>query len=154
MCLNHIQKYQRKGINVIPVFDEISRTPLKEAIAGKERNDPHAKAQSVLQKLLATPWPNNKTKQKEIIAEIAQKCRASARVNANAVAEGMRVCDDQGLDYVVAPFEADWQLAYMYNIGLVDAIKTTDSDYWALIDHPCYLLNMNSSNMKAWICID
>jgi exonuclease-1 len=34
----------------------------------------------------------------------------------------------RNVSYVVAPYEADAQLAYMENIGLVDAILTEDSD--------------------------
>lgn len=48
-----------------------------------------------------------------------------------------------------APFEADWQLAYMYTIGLVHAMDTTDSDYWALLENPCVFLDQNRSDNKA-----
>lgn len=33
-----------------------------------------------------------------------------------------------GVDYVVAPYEADAQLAYLEKIGVVDGIVTEDSD--------------------------
>lgn len=35
---------------------------------------------------------------------------------------------DQKIKYIVAPFEADAQLAYLYKEGLIDAVLTNDSD--------------------------
>lgn len=34
----------------------------------------------------------------------------------------------EGIDYLVAPYEADAQMAYLNKMGLVDAIITEDSD--------------------------
>ena len=41
---------------------------------------------------------------------------------------------------------------YMYIIGLIHAIDTMDSDYWALLDNPCVFLDQNCSDNKAHIC--
>jgi hypothetical protein len=73
-------------------------------------------------------------------------------VNENTIAEVMQIFDDNDIKYVVAPFEADWQLAYMYSEGIIDAIETKDSDFWALLDHPCCLLDVNSTDLKGHIC--
>ena len=35
---------------------------------------------------------------------------------------------DQKIKYIVAPFEADAQLAYLYKEGIIDAVLTNDSD--------------------------
>ena len=106
----------------------------------------------MLKRLLKTPWPSSETQQNQILSRIASCRRASAKVDAVTILEVMKVFTEDGIDFVVAPFEADWQLAYMYNNGIINAIDTTDSDHWALIDDPCLLLNVNVSDLKAHVC--
>ena len=149
-ALERVKKHQRKGNYVIPVFDGISRTPLKQECAGEDRDAARAKALKLLKKLLKTPWPSDEDKQQQILKEISSARKASAKVNENLIAEVMQVFYENGIDYVVAPFEADWQLAYMYREGIIDAIETKDADYWALLDEPCCLLEVNSSNLKGY----
>lgn len=36
--------------------------------------------------------------------------------------------DERKVDFIVAPYEADAQLAYLANNGIVDAVITEDSD--------------------------
>ena len=64
----------------------------------------------------------------------------------------MQIFDDNGIEYVVAPFEADWQLAHMYFKGIINVIETTDSDFWALLEHPCCFMNVNSTDLKGYLC--
>jgi len=45
--------------------------------------------------------------------------------------EFIRVLQFIGVDYVVAPYEGDSQLAYLYKEGFVDAVLTLDSDLLA-----------------------
>jgi len=66
----------------------------------------------------------------------------------------MRAFDENGIPYIVSPYEADPQLAYTLNIGLIHAIISTDSDFWALNDNPCVIMDLNTTNLKAHICID
>ena len=40
----------------------------------------------------------------------------------------MKACDELGVRYIVAPYEADAQLAYMQRMGHVAAVITEDSD--------------------------
>lgn len=40
----------------------------------------------------------------------------------------IKALQEEGIDYVVAPYEADAQLAYMERVGLIDGIITEDSD--------------------------
>eukprot|EP00986_Skeletonema_menzelii_P018697 scaffold26680_cov210-Skeletonema_menzelii.AAC.1 len=150
--LERVRKYERRGLTTIPVFDGISRTPLKQECAGDDRDDKHEKALQDLKKLLKTPWPNDEKQQQQILKRIAAKRRASAKVNENTIAEMMQLFDDNGIKYVVAPFEADWQLAYMHSVGIIDAIETRDSDFWALLEEPCCLLDVNSSDLKGYLC--
>ena len=147
-----VRKYKNANVEVIGVFDGISRTPLKQENAGGSRDDSRDKALQRLQQLLQKPWPATEEEQQKILSLITKKRKASARVNENTIAEVMQLFDDNGIKYVVAPFEADWQLAYMYSQGIIDAIETTDSDFWALLDHPCCLMNMNSSDLKGYLC--
>lgn len=42
----------------------------------------------------------------------------------------------------------------MHNIGLVHAIASTDSDYWALVQHPCLLVDPSANSLKAHIAVD
>eukprot|EP00986_Skeletonema_menzelii_P017709 scaffold21297_cov69-Skeletonema_menzelii.AAC.2 len=79
----------------------------------------------MLKKLLKTPWPADEKKQKDILTAITANRKASARPNENTIAEVMQIFDENDIKYVVAPFEADWQLAYMYSQGIINAIETT-----------------------------
>ncbi len=134
------------------MFDGISRTPLKQESAGGARDDNRDKALQRLEQLLKKPWPATEEEQQNILSLITKQRKASARVNENTIAEVMQILDDNGIKYVVAPFEADWQLAYMYSQGIIDAIETTDSDFWALLDYPCCLMEVNSSDLKGYLC--
>ena len=83
------------------MFDGISRTPLKQDYAGGDRDDQHEKALQSFHELLKTPWPSDKAQQQQILKRIAQKRRASAKVNENTIAEVMQILDDNGIKYVV-----------------------------------------------------
>ena len=153
-CLQLVRKLNRANVAVIPVFDEISRHPLKAAGAGVARNRDAEKAQMALDGLLELPWPKSKQKQRAILKKIKSKRRAAASVSPAIVAEVMRVFRENDVQFVVAPFEADWQLAYMLNVGLVHAIASTDSDFWALLDAPCLLINLSTGDLKAHFAVD
>ena len=129
-CLSYIRRLQRKNIRVIAVFDGVSRHPLKASVAGEKRDNPSDTALSLLKRLLRTPWPSDeKKKQFQILSSITSSRRASAKVDTITVVEVARVLKLDGIKCIFAPFEADWQLAYMYNIGVIHAIDTTESDY-------------------------
>ena len=70
------------------------------------------------------------------------------------MAEVMWILRENDVPFVVAPFEADWQLAYMSNLGLIQGIISTDSDYWALIDHPCLISYLSPNDLKALVTVD
>ena len=44
------------------------------------------------------------------------------------VQQVIEACRQHGVDFVVAPYEADAQLAYLKKINMVDAVITEDSD--------------------------
>jgi len=151
-ALGRVRKYRKEGHIPLPVFDGISRTPLKQESAGVARDDTQKAALEMLKKLLKTPWPADEKKQKDILTAITANRKASARPNENTIAEVMQIFDENDIKYVVAPFEADWQLAYMYSQGIINAIETTDSDFWALLDHPCCLMEVNSTDLRGYLC--
>ena len=127
--LQYIRKLRRAGFNVIPVFDGITRHPLKAAGAGATRKSNSAKASAKLEKLLDEPWPQNKDQQKVLLADITRARKGSAHVSSSVVAEVIDVLLENDIPFIVAPFEADWQLVYLFNIGLIHAIVSNDTDF-------------------------
>jgi hypothetical protein len=93
---------------------------LKQNKAGKDRDGGSEETLKMLQKLLKTPWPSDQTRQEDTLKKIAQKRRVSAKINESTIAEVMQIFDDNGIKYVVAPFEADWQFAYKYFEGIIN----------------------------------
>ena len=150
--LNYIRHLMKMGFGVIVVFDGLTRTPLKAGHSGETRDKANTFHKNQLDDLLNQPWPSTEIEQQKRLAEITKHRKGSAKVSASVRAEVMRLLNDNGIDYIVAPFEADWQLAYMFVIGLIHVIDTTDSDYWGLLDNPCVTLNQNRSDHKAHIC--
>ena len=80
-ALKIVKQYQKVGIKPIPVFDGVSRTPLKQNKARKDRDADSAKALETLQKLLKKPWPSDQKQQENIVNMIAKKRKASAKIN-------------------------------------------------------------------------
>ena len=76
--LQFIRKLRRAGFNVMPVFDGITRHPLKAAGAGATRKSNSAKASAKLKELLAKQWPENKEQQKVLLADITRARKGSA----------------------------------------------------------------------------
>mmetsp|Transcript_36542 Transcript_36542/g.62233 ORF Transcript_36542/g.62233 Transcript_36542/m.62233 type:complete len:227 (+) Transcript_36542:262-942(+) len=148
-CLQYIRKMEKQNVKVIVVFDGISRTPIKQSVAGEKRNAECAKAHALLKKLIATPWPSNKAIQEKLLSDITKAHRGSAKVTSTTVATVINVLKEHDINYVVSPFEADWQLSYMFNLGLIQAIDSTDSDYWALLQKPYLLLDVNTTDLKT-----
>ena len=58
----------------------------------------------------------------------------------------------EGIEFIVAPYEADAQLAFLSRSGRVDAVITEDSD---LIAYGCkrVLFKMNSQGEGQEICL-
>ena len=147
-------KLKKTGFRVLPVFDGISRHPLKAAKAGASRNRSSTNAAEKLGDLIKRPFPENKEEQNEILSSILKCRKGSARVNASVTAEVIRVLRDNDIPFVVAPFEADWQLAYLFNIGQIHCIASRDTDFWALVDSPCLLMNLLANSLKALIAVN
>lgn len=65
-----VRKYKNANVEVIGVFDGISRTPLKQENAGGSRDDSRDKALQRLQQLLQKPWPATEEEQQKILSLI------------------------------------------------------------------------------------
>ena len=152
-CLGLVRKLQRENIVPVGVFDELSHHPLKAALAGKSRKKSSSKALAELKKKIWTPWPTHEKLQTQLLSDIEKLRKDSSVMNNRIIAEVIRTFQENGIAYIVAPFEADWQIAYMYNIGLVHAIITTDSDFWALLDSPCVFMNLTTTDLSTHILL-
>lgn len=62
----------------------------------------------------------------------------------------MQVLQEEKIDYIVAPYEADAQLAYLAINGLVDAVITEVS---ACLEVLSSLICMTFQHRRAFICI-
>ncbi|RUP44580.1 PIN domain-like protein, partial [Jimgerdemannia flammicorona] len=61
--------------------------------------------------------------------EQAQKCfQKCVDVTPEMAYQFIKVLRSEGVQYVVAPYEADAELAYLSRTGKVDAVVTVDSD--------------------------
>ncbi len=89
-----------------------------------------------------------------MLADIWRARKGSAFVSPSIVAEVQHALHENEIRFVVAPFEANFQLTYMHSISLVHAIISTDSDFWALIDSPCVFMYFSLVDMKALIAVD
>ena len=82
-------------------------------------------------------YDGNRMKYK-IVEEEREKRRAQAKISGNYI-EAVEIIPQQmynfqhyisdlNIPYIVAPFEADAQLTYLYKQGLIDCVLTNDSD--------------------------
>lgn len=120
-------------IKVIFVFDG-GHLPMKE-IEEQERKQYVPTLASFL--VLSNPPCRRREENKKLALKALKKGdRSSAWQYAN---KGVNVTTEMayklmldlqanGIDYIVAPYEADAQMAYLCKIGMVDAILTEDSD--------------------------
>lgn len=75
----------------------------------------------------------NKRKAKQFLIEgkikEARECyQRAVDVTPEMAFEVIQACRSRGIDYIVAPYEADAQLAYLTKMGIADVVITEDSD--------------------------
>ena len=87
--LTLLRKINKAGFRVLPVFDGISRHPLKAAGAGVVRNRSSSNAAERLQKLLKKPWPETKEEHSQILSSILKERKSSSHVTISIIAEVM-----------------------------------------------------------------
>jgi exonuclease-1 len=118
-CMKRINLLRRNDIKPVVVFDG-ANLPMK-ADTEKER---HERRQSCLSK--------GKALLKEGKEMEAKQClRGSINVTPEMALAFIKVLRKENVDVVVAPYEADSQLAYLTKIGYVDLVITEDSDLLA-----------------------
>ncbi len=118
--INKVEILRAKfGINVILVIDG-DALPSKKAEDEQRRED------------------RDKAFHKAISAEQAHDSRAARRNYAQSCAvtykiryELIKQCNDTGIPFLVAPYEADAQMARLAHTGIVDLVITEDSDILA-----------------------
>ncbi|CAO1619862.1 unnamed protein product [Sympodiomycopsis kandeliae] len=115
-ALHRIRLLKHHGVKPYVVFDG-DRLPSK---SGTEQ-DRHARRQENLAKARLMEQQGRQSSAFELYA----KCVDVTPEMAFQLIKALRA---EGVDYVVAPYEADAQLAFLERLGLIDAIVTEDSD--------------------------
>jgi len=62
---------------------------------------------------------------------LASKCSGAIRITSKMIVRLQQALKELSIAYVVSPFEADAQLAYMCRVGWIDAAISEDSDLLA-----------------------
>jgi len=125
-CMEKVTMMRFFNVHPVLVFDGDS-LPLKRAendIRKRKREENLAKGKA--------KWQASEQCGKaeiETIREEARKYfRGAAKVTTQMAYELIKECKKQGVEFVVAPYEADAQLAYMARMGDVAAVVSEDSD--------------------------
>ncbi|KAL0050067.1 hypothetical protein WJX82_003781 [Trebouxia sp. C0006] len=115
-CMQKVQMLQHCGVQPIIVFDG-GRLPMKAAEEGS-RSRPRKENKD---KAAAHVKAGNK----QAAYECYQRAVDISPATANDFAKALRAA---GVEFIVAPFEADAQMAYLAVNGLVHSVITEDSD--------------------------
>ncbi|KAG5437119.1 hypothetical protein PCANB_001240 [Pneumocystis canis] len=129
-AMHQVKMLKHYGIKMFIVFDG-DYLPGKagtENKRGKKREENKAKGLEFL--------AQNK---KRLAIEQFQKC---INVTPEMAYEFIKELKRENIDYIVAPYEADAQLAYLEKQGIIDAILTEDSDL-LVFGCKCILLKLN-----------
>ena len=147
-----MKKLMTLGAKIIFVFDGITDHVLKRNGIGQRRLNDAAIAKESLQKEISKPVPTNRAALAERRAEIVKYRKKVAHVTpAVMVAVADELCR-AGIPYLVAPFEADHQCVYLFEMGIVTGILTTDSDlYGAGKGGASLLMEIGWEKMDAFI---
>ena len=118
-CVNKVRLLQVSGVTPIIVFDG-ARLPMKKRIETqrkKAREDSRMKAEEFL-------------KAGEINKAI-RKFMEAVEINSLMVYHLTQVLESMNIQFIVAPYESDAQLTYLFKAGKIDAVITEDSDLLA-----------------------
>ncbi|RPB13623.1 PIN domain-like protein [Morchella conica CCBAS932] len=114
-CVERIKMLQYHGVTPYLVFDGDYLPSKAGTEAGREERREESRQKGL--ELL-------KTNKKEAM-DILQKAVDVTPAMARAV---IQACKELGVQYVVAPYEADAQLYYLEKIGVIDGVISEDSD--------------------------
>lgn len=135
-CNNKISQLQEKGITPLLVFDGCY-LPSKQHTEAERKQRRELKREEGLQLFNAENEPDLYKKCFEASLEV------TPQMAHNVI---MECCVERGIEYIVAPYEADAQLAYLSKIGKADAVLTEDSD---LICFGCHTVIYKVQNSGA-----
>mmetsp|Transcript_100153 Transcript_100153/g.283586 ORF Transcript_100153/g.283586 Transcript_100153/m.283586 type:complete len:765 (+) Transcript_100153:49-2343(+) len=123
--IKHCEIMRCAEVKPVIVFDG-AKLPAK-AKEERHRKDVREKARSEALELL------ERRSRGEDVPEhlIATRCEAAIRVTGAMISRLMGALRELSIHFIVAPFEADAQLAYMCRIGWVHAVISEDSDLLA-----------------------
>ncbi|XP_046377448.1 exonuclease 1-like isoform X1 [Haliotis rufescens] len=115
-CMKYVNNMLKKKIRPILVFDGC-RLPSKKDVekTRRERRETNRK------KAAAYLREGKRSEAKECL-------QRSVDVTSQMALRLMNACREQGVDCIVAPYEADAQLAYLNKIGVAQIVVTEDSD--------------------------
>ncbi|XP_041351414.1 exonuclease 1-like [Gigantopelta aegis] len=115
-CMKYVEYMLRNGLKPILVFDGC-HLPSKKGVekARRERRD-------IFKKKAAVFLREGKRAEAR---ECLQRC---IDVTPQMALNLMNACRERGVDCIVAPYEADAQLAYLNKVGIAQIIVTEDSD--------------------------
>lgn len=115
-CVNRIRMLLYFNVTPVLVFDGAD-LPMKA--------DTHAERRGVREKALAEAEAAYAKGDRTKAAQLYQR---ACPVTSEMARHVIRRCRQMNVEYVVAPFEADAQLAWMMHVGHIDSIITEDSD--------------------------
>ena len=125
-CHRQISLLTQKGITPLLVFDGCY-LPSKEYTEAKRKERRAEKRREGIKSLisLAAGLALSKKKPAAYDKHFKASVEVTPQMAYNVIIE---CCVERGIEYVVAPYEADAQLAYLLKVKKVDAILTEDSD--------------------------
>lgn len=113
---NYVQLLRSYNIKLVFVFDGM-KLPAKR-VTHKERAERKSEARKRVEKLLAAG--NAREARKHMFSCV--------EIKFDIVQQVMSYCKRLGIDYIVAPYEADAQLAFLANSDQCDFVITEDTD--------------------------
>lgn len=123
--MSRVELLLRFGVTPVLIFDGDSM-PMKRG-TDTERRSRRAQAQAEALQMLAQGSVDDAIRMFEKSLDVSKELAFSA----------MQVAKDRGIECIVAPYEADAQLAYLAREGYVQAVVSEDSD---LIVYSCTVL--------------
>ena len=139
--VSRVKMMLAEGIKLVVVFDgaDLPTKGKTDEDRGKRRQAHHEKAKAFLAKGDKVQAANHYSQAFDITPDLASTVATILKRN--------------GVDTVIAPYEADGQLAYLARNGFVDAVVTEDSD---LIAHgvPRVFTKMDQNGMGELFHID
>ena len=137
----HIEIFEKRikkllDEEIVPVFVfDGDRTSFKEATQ-QQRKERREKCDIEVKKALEL---GNKERALTLMKQ-------SVEISADFLYDFMLCLNKMGIEFIIAPYEADAQLTYLCNSGYVDAVMTEDSD---LIIYGCNEILFKYKNGKA-----